>query len=229
MQSLKKRDQGVLGRGDSGMIRGRIKNFAFDVWKIKQEFRRAQRKVLVEIEDTAAASTKIETIAKRAKTAKQVLDSLADRVWLGVSMPGYESARRRQHTGTSSDHSFARVKSKDSSTSHKSTAKLHDRPERLPSRKQFQRPLTRASSSRHAAVLKRVRLGLMGRLWATIKAQFDFSQTMLLGQIPWMNRDELDRRRIIAARQVSYFGLLGIILCVVQNELIFRDWDPNST
>lgn len=72
-------------------------DYKYDVWRVRQEFVRARKAVQIDIEETAATNVKIDAISKRLKTTVKVLNGFADRVWMGMPMPGYEEIQNMRN------------------------------------------------------------------------------------------------------------------------------------
>jgi len=212
----------------------KIENYTFDVWKVKQEFKRAQKQVMVEVEDNTATMTKIDSIAKRMKSTCKVLDGLADRLWLGVPMPGYDRMKESVIPGFESllamekavgstkppAGSWKKKKSPMAPISARGEQKETDKTQRLQS-------MSRMGSRDQILTLKKARSGgIMDWINWLRSPALEESARGHTTRNPWTSREAVDQMKINIARQVAFFGVLGLIASVIQNELMFRNVEP---
>lgn len=90
--------------------------------------------------------------------------------------------------------------------------------------------LARADSirqKRQQKAMRVVRLGFFGKLKHSMVDHIIFV-THLCSDIPWTNRELLDRQKTVVARILAVVGFLGCVGSIIENELIFRDVDPTD-
>jgi hypothetical protein len=80
---------------------------------------------------------------------------------------------------------------------------------------------------RQQKAMRVVRLGFFGRLKHAMVDHMIFV-THLCSDIPWTNRELLDRQKTVVARVLAVVGFLGCVGSIIENELIFREVNPSD-